>query len=76
MVKDTYQLPTCTLMELLHSNIWWLDGLELIDNGVTYARAHELYRKGIQCVDDIWDSEHRTFLSCNEAHFKFKLTAT
>lgn len=44
-------------MELLHSNIWWHVGLELIGNDFSYARAHELIYKGIQCVDYIWNSE-------------------
>jgi hypothetical protein len=43
MVKGIYQLPPYTLLELLHSNIWWLEGLELINNGFTYIRARELY---------------------------------
>ena len=46
-----------------HSNIWWSDALELIDNIFTYAIAHELYRKGIQCANNIWDTKHCTFLS-------------
>lgn len=32
MVKGTYQLPPCTLSGLLHSNVWWSVGLDLIDN--------------------------------------------
>lgn len=44
-------------MELLHSNIWWHIGLELIGNNFSYGRAHELYYKGIQCTNDIWNSE-------------------
>ena len=59
--------PAPTLMDLLHCNVWWSYGLKLIDNGFTYAKADKLYHKGIQCVDNIWDSEHRTFLSWNEA---------
>lgn len=74
MVKGTYHLPPCTLMELLHSNVWWFDGMELIVNGFTYVGALELYRNGIQCVDDIRDNEHRTFLSWDEAQIKFILT--
>lgn len=47
MVKGTYQLSLPTLMEFLHSYVWWSEGLELINNELTYARAHELHRKGI-----------------------------
>lgn len=45
MAKGTYQLPSCTLMELLHFNVGWLYGLDLINDGFTYIRAHKLYRK-------------------------------
>lgn len=62
MVKGVYQLPPHTLMELLDSSIWWSMGLELINNNFTYARAHELYHKGIQRVHDIWDSENHAFI--------------
>jgi hypothetical protein len=41
-----------TLMESHHSNIWYV-GLKLMGNGFSYVRAHELYCKNIQCVDDI-----------------------
>ena len=74
MVKGVYQLPLRTRMELLHSNIWWSDGVELIKNGFPYTRGLELYRKGIQCVDDVWDSEQRNFLSWERAKEEFKLT--
>ena len=47
MAKGMYQLPPCTLMVLLLSKVWCLVGLKLINNGFTYASAHELYRKGI-----------------------------
>ena len=53
MVKGTYQLPPRTRMELLHSNIWWSDGVELINKGFTYEKCCTLYSKGIQCVDNI-----------------------
>ena len=56
MVNNTYQLPPRTRMELLHSNIWWSDGVELLKKGFSYSRGLELYRKGIRKVDDVWDS--------------------
>ena len=66
--------PPHTLLKLLHSNIPWSEDIQFINNGFTYASAHGLHHKGIQCVDDIWDSEYRTFLSWDDAHDKFKLT--
>ena len=76
MVKGIYQLPPRTRMKLIiHSNIWWFARLELIDNGFSYFKTHNLYRKGIQYVDDTWDSEHQTFLSWDKAHEKFNLTS-
>ena len=74
MVKEIYQLPPRTMMELLHSNIWCSDGVQLINNGFTYARRLDLFRKKIRCVDDVWDSEQRVFLSWNSAQRKFNLT--
>lgn len=37
---------------ITHSNIWYV-GLKLMGNDFSYVRAHELYREGIQCVDNI-----------------------
>ena len=76
MAKGIYQLPPRTRMELLHSNIWWSDGIELINNGIEYAKGLELYRKGIRCVDDMWDSEQRDFITWEVAKNKFGLTTT
>ena len=76
MAKGIYQLPPRIRMELLHSNIWWSDGIELINNGVEYAKGLELYRKGIRCVDDMWDSEQRNFITWDVAKNKFGLTTT
>lgn len=74
MNKGTYQHPPRTLKDLLHSNVWWADGLELINNILTYARAHELYCNIIQCVNNIWDTQHRSFLTWDGAQIKFNLT--
>lgn len=77
MIKNTYQLPPHTFIELLHSNVWWQNNIELIDNGFTYAHAHKLYRKGIfPYMDNIWESECHTFLSWDEAQMKFQLAKT
>jgi hypothetical protein len=32
-------------MELLHSNIWWSDGVELLKKRFSYSRGLELYPK-------------------------------
>jgi hypothetical protein len=48
-------------MEALHSNNWWSIGFKFISNG-----AYGLYHKGIQCVDKLWVSEHKTPLTCGE----------
>lgn len=73
MVKGIYQLPPCTRMELLHSNVWLFEGLDLINQGFTSCKGLNLYRKGIQFVDDVWDSETRDFLTWGAA---FELTLT
>ena len=39
MVKGTYQLPPRIRMELLHSNIWWLDKVELQCKISTHAKG-------------------------------------
>lgn len=61
MVKGIYQLPPCTLIELRHSSIWWLEGIELINNGFAHAKVGDLHMRGVQCVDDIWDNENHRF---------------
>ena len=67
-----FQIPPSHLYENLHTGVWWSNGLELIENGIIYTKAHELYCKGIQCVNNTWDSQHCTFLSWEEAQIKFK----
>ena len=41
MVKGTYQLPPPrTKIELLHSNIWWSEGVDLLNKGIDYDKKH------------------------------------
>jgi hypothetical protein len=47
-VKGIYQLPSRIRIELLHSNIWWADGMEPLNKGFTYAKSLNICRKGIQ----------------------------
>jgi hypothetical protein len=63
MVKGVYHILPRSRIELLHSNIWRSDGVELLDKGFAYPKGLHLYRKGIRCVDDIWDSTQLNFLS-------------
>ena len=74
MVRGTYQLPPRTRMELLHLNIWWSEGVELLEKGIDYARGLHLYCKGIRCVDDVWDSSEQEFFTWEREQWKFKLT--
>ena len=74
MVKGLYQLPP--RMELLHSNLWWSEGVDLLKNGFTYTQWINLYRKCIKCVDDIWNSGEQDFLITEQARKKFQLTPT
>lgn len=75
MVKRTYQLPPHTRMELLHSNIWWSYGVDLLNKGIKHSKGLHLYRKGIRCVDDIWDSNQQEFLTWERAQEKLRLTS-
>lgn len=59
MVKGLYQIPPRTKMEVLNSNIWWSEGVELLTKGFEYHKGINLYQKGIICVDDIWDSYNK-----------------
>ena len=72
MAKSIYHLPPRTKMELLHSNIWWSDGVELLKKGFSYSKGLELYRQGIRNVDDVWDEGKKEFLLWEEAQSKFK----
>lgn len=38
MIEYTYQFPPHILMELLHSNVWYSDGMELLNKGCTYPK--------------------------------------
>lgn len=67
MVEGINQHPPRTPMELLHSNIWWYVGLNSLAMVSPNTRAHELYCKGLQCVDAIWISEDQNLLACVKA---------
>ena len=56
MVKEFYQLPPDTRLELRNPNIWWAEGVNLLNQGISYLIGLELYHKGIRLVDDIWNS--------------------
>lgn len=72
MVKGMYQLSPRSLIELIHANIWW-SGLNLIKEDFSFEKAYELYRKGIRCVDDIWDSEGQAWTAWEDAKGKFHM---
>ena len=74
MVKGVFQVPPRTRAELLNSNIWWSEGVEMLKKGCTYDKGLQFYRRGLRCVDDIWDSTEQNFLSWEVAKRKFKLT--
>ena len=76
MVKGIYQIPPCTRMKLLISNIWWTEGVELLKQGFSLEKGVYLYRKVVRNVDDIWDGEHRNFLTVEKTKEKFKLSNT
>lgn len=76
MVKEFYQILPRTRIDLLHLNIWWLEGLQLINNGFTYEQGRLLYCKGIQRVEDIWDDNQQDFLTWEQIQRKFDLTST
>ena len=61
MVKGFYQIPPRTRMEVLNPNIWWTEGVELLNKGFAYHKGLNLYCKGIRNVDDIWDSNIQNF---------------
>ena len=46
----------------------------MLKKGFTYDQGLQLYRKGVRCVDDIWDSMEQIFLPWEDAQRKFKLT--
>ena len=51
MIKGLYQIPPCTQMKVLNSNIWWLEGVELLDKGLAYHKGINLYCKEMRCVE-------------------------
>ena len=66
MVKEIYQISPRSRKKLLNFNIWWTEGVELLKHGLSYDKGLQLYRKCIRNVDDIWDNEHRNFLTWKE----------
>jgi hypothetical protein len=75
MVKGLYQIPPRTRLELLHSNIWWSEGLELINKGFDHDRGRQLFRQGVRRVEDIWDDTQQNFLTWEQAQSKFHLSS-
>ena len=73
MVEGIYQILPRTRWELLHSNIWWSEGLKLISKGFDHDRGRQLYRHGVPRVEDIWDDSHQNFLTWEQAQSKFHL---
>ena len=73
MAKDVYQIPPRTRVELLHSNIWWGEGVEFFQKGFTNTKGLRLYEQGIRCVGDIWDENERDFFTWEQTQGKFKL---
>ena len=47
--------------------------MELLKHNFTYAKGLHLYRKGIQCVNDIWDNNSQDFITWERARKKFNL---
>ena len=62
MVEGLYQLPPRTRMKLVHSNVWWSDGVELLRNGITHAQWLNLYRKDINALMTFGIAVKMTFL--------------
>lgn len=74
MVKGLYQIPLGTRMKILHSNVCWSSRVEILNKGFAYNKGIYLYRKGIRCADDIWDSNQQNFHTWERAQEKFRLT--
>ena len=50
--------------------------MELLKKGFSYSRGLELYRKGIRRIDDMWDRNHKDFLTWEDVQHKFNLTTS
>ena len=60
-------------MELLYSNIWWSEGVELLNKGFDCHKGLTFHCKGVRCVDDIWDSNNHNFYTWEDAQAKYRL---
>ena len=65
-----------TRMKLLNFNIWWTEKMEFLKRGFSLDKGFHLYCKGVRNVDDIWDGEHRNFLTVEKTKENFKLSNT
>ena len=74
MIKEVYQIPSRTRVKILHSNLWWAEGAELLQKRFTNAKSLHLYRQGIRCVGDIWDEHRQDYYTWKQTQAKFKLT--
>lgn len=76
MVKGIYQLPFAYTGGTAPREyvVVRRDGPR--NQGFSYAKGLNMYHKGIQCMDDVWDSENRDFLTRNKVQETFKFTPT
>ena len=61
-------------MKLLHSNVWWSDGVKLLKNGFTHAQGLNLLGKVLNALMTFWIVVKIIFFTLEQAREKFQLT--
>lgn len=60
-------------MKLLHFNLYWTEGVDLLKKYFINLEGLDLYWKEIRNVDNIWDRGKKNFATQGEAQKKFNL---
>lgn len=50
-----------------------MDDVDIMNKGFTYINMRELYRKGIQCIGNVWNSQNGIWISWEVAQDKFHM---
>jgi hypothetical protein len=74
MVKELSLSDLTNFYCMLNKCLWFEDCLHLIGPNMAKARAAELFKRGMQTVRDVWDTEAGCLKEWDEVAERFQLT--
>lgn len=61
MAKSIYQIPRRTRMELLHSNIWWSEGVDLLKKKLSTIEEFTFTGRKLSALTMLWSISNVIF---------------